>query len=110
MIALLSVDEILKHLEAHDGKFSLLRNMLKTGSYELGNTCRAHWINNIRDLYLRLYHPLYETNLVYRSLMEINAYATSPVGIYLFKVNNRNTRTRCEICSKLTIKTTERRY
>ena len=25
-------------------------------------------------------------------------------GIYLFKVNNRNTRTRCEICSKLTIK------
>ena len=27
------------------------------------------------------------------------------VGIYLLKVNNRNTRTRCEICSKLTIKT-----
>ena len=24
-----------------------------------------------------------------------------PVGIYLLKVNNRNTRTRCEICSKL---------
>ena len=32
------------------------------------------------------------------------------VGIYLLKVNNRNTRTRCEICSKLTIKTPERRY
>ena len=29
--------------------------------------------------------------------------------IYLLKVNNRNTRTRCEICSKLTIKTPERR-
>ena len=28
----------------------------------------------------------------------------SPVGIYLLKVNNRNTRTRCDICSKLTIK------
>ena len=27
-----------------------------------------------------------------------------PVGIYLFKDNNRNTRTRCEICSKLTIR------
>ena len=26
-------------------------------------------------------------------------------GISLFKVNNANTRTRCEICSKLTIKT-----
>ena len=32
-----------------------------------------------------------------------------PVGNYMFKVNNRNTRTRCEICSKLTIKTPERR-
>ena len=28
----------------------------------------------------------------------------SPTGIYQFKVNNRNTRTRCEIYSKLTIK------
>ena len=28
----------------------------------------------------------------------------------MFKVNNRNTRTRCEIWSKLTIKTSERRY
>ena len=27
--------------------------------------------------------------------------------IYLFKVSNRNTRKRCEICSKLTIKTTK---
>ena len=32
-----------------------------------------------------------------------------PAGNYIFKVNNRNTRTRCEICSKLTIKTPERR-
>ena len=28
----------------------------------------------------------------------------------MFKVNNRNTRARCEICSKLTIKTPERRH
>ena len=27
-----------------------------------------------------------------------------PAGNYMFKVNNRNTRLRCEICSKLTIK------
>ena len=31
-----------------------------------------------------------------------------PAGNYMFKVNNRNTRTKCEICSKLTIKTPER--
>ena len=30
--------------------------------------------------------------------------------IYLLKVINRNTRTKCEICSKLTIKTPERRH
>ena len=33
----------------------------------------------------------------------------NPAGIYLLKVNNRNTRTRCEICSELTIKIPERR-
>ena len=32
----------------------------------------------------------------------------TPSGIYLLKVNNRNTRTRCEICSRLT--TPERRW
>ena len=32
-----------------------------------------------------------------------------PVGNYLFKVNNKNTTTRREICSKLTVKTPERR-
>ena len=30
-----------------------------------------------------------------------------PANIYLFKFNNRNTRKRSEICSKLTIKTAE---
>ena len=35
--------------------------------------------------------------------------STNPAGNYMFKVNNRNTRTRYEICSKLSIKTPERR-
>ena len=35
---------------------------------------------------------------------------TFPANIYLFKMNNRNTRKRCEICSKLTIKTPKRRH
>ena len=33
-----------------------------------------------------------------------------PTNIYLPKANNRNTRNICEICSKLTIKTPERRH
>ena len=32
-----------------------------------------------------------------------------PANIYLFKVNNKKTRKRGEICSKLKIKTPERR-
>ena len=32
-----------------------------------------------------------------------------PAGKDMFKVNNRKTGTRCEICSKLTIKTSKRR-
>ena len=35
----------------------------------------------------------------------ISPTSSSPANSYLFKVNNRNTRKRCEICSKLTIKT-----
>ena len=34
---------------------------------------------------------------------------SNPAGIYLLKVNNKSTRTRYEIYSKLTIKTSERR-
>ena len=33
-----------------------------------------------------------------------------PAGNYMFKINNRNTKTKCEICSKLAIKTPERRH
>ena len=32
-----------------------------------------------------------------------------PAGIYMFKVNNRNARTKCKICLKLTLKAPERR-
>ena len=35
-------------------------------------------------------------------------YSDLPAGNCMFKVNNRNTRRRSEICSKLTIKTPER--
>ena len=43
-------------------------------------------------------------------LVKYIMYISFPAGIYLLKVNNRNTRTRCEICSKLTINTPERRH
>ena len=33
-----------------------------------------------------------------------------PAGNRILKVNNKNTRIRCEICSKLTIKTPQRHH
>ena len=35
---------------------------------------------------------------------------SNSAAIYLANVNNRTTRAMCEICSKLTIRTPERRY
>ena len=37
-------------------------------------------------------------------------YHYDPANIYLFKINNRNIRKNCKICSKLIIKKRERRY
>ena len=50
--------------------------------------------------------------MVLLSLLRVETHSEPchSLGIYLLKVNNRNTRTRCENCSKLTRKTTERRY
>ena len=47
---------------------------------------------------------------IYRLIMKLRLIKQDfPTGIYLLKVNNRNSR-RCEIYSKLTIKTTERYF
>ena len=43
--------------------------------------------------------------LIIPSLRMINF----PADIYLLKVSNRNTRTKCDTCSELTIRTPERR-
>ena len=40
--------------------------------------------------------------------LTFNNFNTFLVGINIFKVNKENTGTRCEICSKLTIKTPEK--
>ena len=42
-----------------------------------------------------------------RAMAAINTYSAAN---YSFKVNNGNTKARCEICSKLTLKTKEQRH
>ena len=41
-------------------------------------------------------------------MFKINPSSANPADIYFYKVNNRNSGKRCEICSKLRIKTPER--
>ena len=48
--------------------------------------------------------------LIYFESIQSDMTKYYPAGIYLPKVNKRNSRTRCEICSKLTIKIPERRH
>ena len=61
-------------------------------------------------LHGRVLKPNTSFSFLYKNKLSLDAAIVFPAGIYLLIVNNRNTRTRCEICSKLTIKTPERRH
>ena len=50
-----------------------------------------------------------EAILIAQNLQKTREIKQAPAGNYMFKVNSRNTRTRCEICSKLTGNTPELR-
>ena len=65
---------------------------------QANNTCNRTWV--------RTQAALKETDRFSsaRHVHNIGLIAVSPANIYLFKVNHRNTRKKCEICSKLTIK------
>ena len=67
----------------------------------------VHWRIGFVGLHITVMFGLIygKTPLVFKPMR-----LTFPAVIYLLKVNNRNTRTRCEKCSKLTIKTLERRH
>ena len=67
---------------------TLMRNMKRVG-------CNAWHKKNCIDNFLYHFHKIF---------------ICFPAGSYMLKVNNRKTRTRCEICSKLTIKTPERHH
>ena len=56
----------------------------------------------LKELQILVEAERIEKEEVKLQLKEVNL-----AGNYMFKVNNRNTRTRCEICSKLTMKTSE---
>ena len=57
--------------------------------------------NQSIDSHCKSINPL--TGFRVSGILARNVLRSSPANIYLFKVNDRNTRKRCEISSKLTI-------
>ena len=56
------------------------------------------WNTNFNCFLLQGNHQIY---------LSLWILASFPAGHYMFKVNNRNTTTRCKICSNLTMQTPE---
>ena len=65
--------------------------------------CRVGLLKNIAQAHFQWRNCL----LTFYGKVPLNNF---PTGNCMFKVNNRNPRTRCEVSSKLTIKTPERRH
>ena len=61
--------------------------------------------SSIVKIYIISFQKFNPGNIWVWSRQSIQLREIYPVSIYLLKVNNRNTRTRCEICPKLPIKT-----
>ena len=59
---------------------------------------------------VKLSHVQYEHEFetAITNLVECKNIRANPAGNYIFKVNNKNSKARREICPKLTIKTPER--
>ena len=73
--------------------------------YKTRNNISNHIMNELFEQRNIIYNLRSQTDFTTGPISTV----TNPAGNCMFKVNNRNTRTRCEICSKLTIKTPERR-
>ena len=60
--------------------------------------------NDLQLLAFALFHLPY-LHSHFSEILVSEKIGNFPADNYMFEVNNRNTRTRCEICSKLTVKT-----
>ena len=71
------------------------------------STKRPHTLNKAESCSISdfsLYSSYKKVKEFISDMIKILRKRKNPVGIYLLKVNNRNTRTRCYICSNLTLR------
>ena len=91
----------------------IFSNRSLTGSYPLREKCpypEFFWslFSHFRAEYEKIRTKKTPNTITFQSVTKSSIFSiyASPAGIYMFKVYNRNTRTRCEICSKLRTKDT----
>ena len=65
----------------------------------------AESLQGKKETKTRLGYPRFVDEIDFGQIQPIH-----PAGICLLNVNNKNSRRRCEVCSKLTRKTPERRH
>ena len=73
-------------------------------------TSLDHYLWCIRTFFLFFYGIPFIENKSYWLLFVKSICTKSAANNYIFKVNNKSRRTRCELCSKLTTKTSGRRH
>ena len=84
----------------------------KTGSQSIAKFIQIYQQNQNDVTFLHYNRPNFGLALIFIAkllLLTSLKYLYTSAGIYLLKVNNRITRTSCKMCSKVTIKTPERR-
>ena len=76
------------------------------------NIYLQRWISGDDGKESRSFNAVHQNRAIAALISVFNRFwgGRSPANIYLFKFNNRNTRKKCEMCSKLTIKTPERHH
>ena len=70
------------------------------------NIRKKKWLLNFfnRKIYFQSCRRISKFRILHRSLRQHHFdISDNPANIYLFKVNKRSTKKRCEICSKLTM-------
>ena len=82
--------------------FKKIQSHLKINSLFLKETLLNLFHQSIRPCHVNVKHACYWEAFKSDNLLNY------PTNIYLLKLYNRNTRKKCEICSKLTIKTPKR--
>ena len=99
------------------GKITIVSNQMCLTNFVCQSvTWNVYYVLNPLSFIFKVFEEIIQVSLKQRffrksvHVRQINQVNIMAAGSYLLKVNNKDTRTKCKICSKLAIKTPERRH